>query len=122
MAQKIIDNKRIVTTTTNATITTLMTVPIPTNSAMGGMVKITVKDTTTHTNAAFYVRQVLAVNNAGTTSIIGTVSAIGVDMVAAGLVTALVTLNVTGTDLLIRGTGIAATTLEWQVDAYFNIN
>lgn len=122
MALKIIDNNRIVTTTTNETITTLMTIAIPNNTALGGIIKIIIRDNANVLNSAFYIRQVLVVNNSGTASIIGTVSSIGTDMVASGLSTVLVTISISGTNLLIRGTGIIATTLEWQVDSYLNIN
>ena len=122
MALKVVDNQRVVVTTTNATITTLLTIAVPTGSAIGGLIKIVVRDTTTTASSAFYMRQVLSTNTSGTAAIIGSVITLGTDVVAVALVTALVTISVTSGNLLIRGTGIAATTLEWQVDAYMNVN
>lgn len=122
MALKIIDKKLSLTTTTNATIATLMTIAIPAGAVVGGLIKVTVRDTTNVLSSAFYMRQISAVNNAGTASIIGSLSLVGVDAVAGALATILLTASISGTDLLIRGTGILATNLEWQVDAYLNVN
>lgn len=122
MGLKYIDTKRSALTTTNATISTIVTIPIPTGSVSGTRVEVTVRDSANPLNCGFYLRQVLVANSAGTTSIIGSISTIGVDSVAIGLAGVVLTISVSGGNLMIQGTGLITTTLDWQVITYLNIN
>lgn len=97
--------------TTNATPGNLLTIAIPT----GGVVVLdgyVVSRIGTITSGAGYTFQATYKNNAGTVTLIG---AALTPLVAedAGLAAASIALVISGTNVLVQVTGIAATTIEW---------
>ena len=97
-------------TTTDATPTTLATVPVPTNDAVT-LNGIVVAKNSTYTAAVGGLFNVTAINNAGTLTIMGT------PLVAINASsTEIFNIIVSGTNLILQVTGIAATTYTWNAN------
>lgn len=97
-------------TTTNATVTTIATVAIPAGKVVmieARMVAIETADTTKGLGA---LKQVVYHNSAGTATMIGT---IGTSFQARNPGTIGFTFTVSGSNVLIQVTGVAATTINW---------
>lgn len=95
--------------TTDATVTTLATVAIPTDTAVGFLVRV-VSIRNDQTEALQIVDAFLVKNNAGTLVQVGTATRVHVNRsVAAWDVTHVIS----GTNLLVRVTGEAAKTIDW---------
>lgn len=101
--------------TTNATLTTLATYALPNNSGGCALVKVSARNTATNKCANTVVS--LGVQNlAGTAAILGTPTANlsvanGSDATMTGVA---VSFSVSGANLLVQGTGIAATNISWK--------
>lgn len=105
--------------TTNATPATIITIPIPT----GATVQI-IADICAHilaTSGASYELMGTYRNSAGTVSLVGANVATLTNRDAA-LATATVTFVISGTNVIVTATGIAATTIEWGGFAYTTVS
>jgi lysophospholipid acyltransferase (LPLAT)-like uncharacterized protein len=92
---------------------------IRTGWSMAGTVNILGIKTTDGTVAAHYIRKFAIKNVAGTTSLSGTVTALGTDYESDAGLDVSVTANNTDDSIDITVTGLAATTIRWAavVDA-----
>ncbi len=95
--------------TTNATIATLGTIAIPTGSVMYVKAVIMARKTD-ETAGAKFERTILVRNNAGVITTDQAVTTVGTDFTGGGCAA---TLDVSGTDVRVRVTGLAATNFEW---------
>lgn len=102
--------------TTNATPGNVVTVAIPTSSVMLLNVFITGRQGTV-TAAVGYELVGVYKNSAGTVTLIGAV-ATPLTAEDAGLAACAVALVISGTNVLVQVTGIAATTIEWNATVY----
>lgn len=101
--------------TTNDTPTTILTIPIPNNSVSMIDVKVLFKSSSAYGvehKEAYYK------NNSGTLTQISTTNEITPNTGDASLSSADLDFSVSGTNVLIQVTGIAATTIEWFIDAH----
>lgn len=97
-------------TTTDATATTIMTIPIPNNSVCGlDLHVIGIKNDSSE--GANYVIKGTYRNNAGTVSIVGTLSSSHLEEDDTNWDVAL---SVSSTNVLVKVTGVAATTINWK--------
>lgn len=106
--------------TTNATPGNVLTIAIPT----GGVVVINAFVTArigTITSGAGYEIIGTYKNNAGTVTLVGA-NATPLTNEDAGLASASIALAISGTNVLVQVTGIAATTIEWAATAYITKN
>lgn len=108
-------------TTTNATPSTVLSIPIPND---GDYSTITVDMTGKSTND--YIRGIKTAtiaNKSGTLAIIGTTPQDIVTTISdAALATATFTITTSGTNAIIQVTGIAATTINWRAIITYKIN
>lgn len=90
-------------------------IAVPVDCAMSVVVNICVKQSSS-ANSKQMLRQFLITNNAGTTTIEGTVTALGTDVGSAGLTTCTTTITANNTDdcIKIEVNGVAATALRWS--------
>lgn len=108
-----------VQTTTNST-TTIITVPIPTSGVVQIDSAITARIGTITSGASYQLLGTYK-NNAGTVTLVGA-NVAGLVNEDAGLASAAVVHTISGTNVLVQGTGIAATTIEWAAVTYLTIN
>lgn len=89
-------------------------IAVPSNAALSVVLNICVKQTGS-ANSKQMLRQFLITNNAGTTTIEGTVTTLGTDVGSAGLVTVTTTITANDTDdcIKIEVNGVAATNLRY---------
>lgn len=102
-------------TTADATLTTILTYNIPSNTGICGRVLVNGRNTTTN-RVANTIIVFGAQNQAGTAAVLGTpvvqlTLALGSD---AAMNAVLVTLAATGGQLLVQVQGIIATNIQWQ--------
>ena len=116
MALRIFDKIKALVQTTDATQTTLCSFTIPSNSSAVVRATISLRNTANNDTAAIMIVGTFK-NNAGTVTLEGSVTSLLAIMGSAGLLTALSTMDVSGTNIRIRVTGIIATTIDWQVEA-----
>lgn len=105
--------------TSNTTTTTCATIPIPAASVFYVKAVILARKTDESLSCK-YERTILVRNNAGTITTDQAVTTVGTDYEPAAGYNA--TLDVSGTDVRVRVTGVAATNIEWtaHVEAYVN--
>lgn len=122
MSLRTIDWVSNVVTTTDATPTTLASVVVPTGCAASFVAEITGRNTATGATVVA-ARRVGAKNVGGVVSLVGTVLSV-MDSVDAALATVLITmdLDVSGTSVCVRATGLIATSIEWFVDIRVRLN
>lgn len=99
-------------TTTDATVTTLLSISIGTNQV--AVVRATVS-ARNGANALGVILGVVVNDVTGTPGIIGAIQNIMAMQASAALAACVVTLDISGTTIRVRVTGIAATTINWQV-------
>jgi len=109
-------NKRMIGSvqTTNATVTTIITVPIPTSSTVNIMSNVTGLRSDNVIGAG-YIRIGTYRNNAGTVSIIGGITA---THTAENNASWNCTYVISGTNVLVSVIGMAATTINWAATSY----
>jgi len=106
-----IQRKRIYkVSTTDATVTNLARIEIPTGSVISITAHVVANDNTGTTAHAGYIVSGTAWNNAGTAILIGAATAIATHEITAGMNC---TITVSDDDIRVRITGVAATDLEW---------
>lgn len=106
--------------TTNATPGNVLTIAIPTGGVVVVEVVVVARIGTVSSGAG-YTTQATYKNNAGTVTLIGAALA---PLIAedAGLASASIALAISGTNVNVQVTGIAATTIEWAARAYVTKN
>lgn len=104
-------------TTTDATPTTVMTIPLPTDSVSIIDVKVLIKTTT-----AFAVehKEAYYKNDSGTITQISTTNVITPNTGDAAINLADFDFSISGTNVLVQVEGIAATTIEWFIEAHID--
>ncbi len=114
MSQNTIDNVRGTIITTDDTATTLASWTVPDDSSVVVQATVVARNTSTGAIAGFY-KFAAGKNVGGNVSLVGSI----LDIISAikdlSMLTASCTLDVSGTDIRVRVTGIAATTIEWMV-------
>lgn len=112
MSQRTIDKVTEVVTTSNATQTTLITYPIPSGASISAECTVVGRDTS-NGDTITTAQKATAKNVSGTASLVGSV----LNMVALTadtlLSTASVTMTISGTNLLVRVTGVLSKGIEW---------
>lgn len=106
-------------TTTDATTTTIATIPLPTS---GDRILLTIKMTGESGNDDLYGLKIAGIkNNAGTLAATGSVTPDIVPIVTdAALFGSTYTVTTSGTNILVRVTGLAATTINWKCYITYN--
>lgn len=113
MAQKIIDKKRGVLSTSGLASATF-DIAVPTGVTIGFSVKVAIKETTIFIGA--FNNQVGSIsNNAGVVTMDGAVISLG-SVINAGLAGITTILTANGTNLRLTVTGITLKTLDWQYE------
>jgi hypothetical protein len=106
--------------TTNATVTTIATIPLPTS---GGYATVTVDMTGKSTNDYYRgIKTILIYNNAGTLSVVGAIADMITPVSTVALATATFSITTSGTNILVRVTGVAATNISWLGIVKYKIN
>lgn len=106
-------------TTTDATVTSLLVLTLPTTTV--AVVRVVVTAKTGALSGAGWAMEGTFKNTAGTVAQIGaTLTTLSVQ--DAALLTAAVVFDVTGATARVRVTGIVATTIEWQATAEYPTN
>ncbi len=95
--------------TTDATVTTILTVTIPDNSVVEVIVNVQARNQTTAEQAAYHVRHAARRRAAGSAALLGTIAKDSFEEDATWDVAT----AVSGNDLLIQVTGEAAQTIDW---------
>ncbi len=98
-------------TTTDDTVTTISTIPVPTNTTVLLQVAVVAKNATDASKGAAYLRAAAYRNDAGTVSIIG---AAATPLTAEDTAGWDVTLVVSTTNVTVRVTGEAAKVINWN--------
>jgi hypothetical protein len=114
MAQNIYHTKRGVVITTNATATTLDTYTVPEKSVTGVEVTVVARDASN--NPGLFKQAAAVTKSTGSASIVGSVLNLITPILSVSLATATVTIDTSGSDIRLRATGVAATTIEWQFE------
>lgn len=120
MSLRIIDWVSNVVVTTDATPTTIATFNVPAGCAASFVAEITGRNTATGATVVA-ARRVGAKNVGGVVSLVGTVLSV-MDSVDTALATVLITMDVSGTSVRVRATGLIATSIEWFVDIRVRLN
>lgn len=119
-AKRIFDVKRDVVQTTNATTATLASFTVPTDA--GVAMEVTCIAKTAAGDVAKFVKSALAKDIAGTLTLEGTVLSVIADILSTALLTATLTMDVSGTTARLRATGVAATNIDWQFEWRLIVN
>jgi len=94
-------------TTTDATVTTIITVAIPTGKNVVGFLLATSRNTS-NTNTKTFTGSVYGKNVGGTVTVASSLTNLVTDEATN------VTVTNSGTNMIIQVTGIAATTIDWM--------
>lgn len=112
-AARIFDKKRNVLTTSGA-VTATWDIPVPSNTVIGFLAKITANESTTHLGLMI-IQSGAIQNNAGTVALSGTVASVS-SVINAGLVGALAAFTANSTNLRLTVTGVALLDITWQIE------
>ncbi len=106
-------------TTTDATVTTIITLPIATGAYRE--LEFSARGVDGSNNVVMYRKMARVKNIAGTLTLLGSTDTMGTDFEDAALSACDVTVTTSGTNFLIQVTGIAATTITWTCN-FTNLN
>lgn len=110
---RVFDKKRNVLTTSGA-VTTTWDIPVPSDTVIGFVAKITANESATHLGLMIYQTGAIQ-NNAGTVALSGTVASLA-SVINAGLAGAAAAFTANGTNLRLTVTGVVLLDITWQIE------